>query len=63
MFNLKIHCEILKPTCQAKKTRTQCCVKYLIMYLHVIASKHLILERASKAIKPITQQKNDLTGD
>lgn len=56
VFNIKFHCDCLKPTRQAKNTRTRCSIKYLIMYLHVIAFKQLVLECACKAIKPITQK-------
>lgn len=40
-------------TSETDHARAQCCVKYLIMYLHIIAFEKFVLECACEAIKPV----------
>lgn len=40
-------------TDETKKTRTDRCIEYLIVYFHIIAFKKFILESTRKAIKPV----------
>lgn len=40
-------------TSKTEKTRTKCRIEYLIVYLHIIAFKKFILERASKTIESV----------
>lgn len=41
-------------TSKTKNRGTNCCVEYLVMYLHIITFKEFVLECACKTIKPVT---------
>lgn len=44
-------------TSETYKARTKSCVKYLVVYVHIIAFKKFILKGASEAITPVKSGK------
>lgn len=46
-------------TSETYHARTKSRIKYLVVYVHIIASKKFILKCASEAVTPVNQESNN----